>query len=273
MKKICLMLLIGALIIPNITKAQSDTTAAQKDSLKILNDKNAELYLRLAQISLDDKDYKSVIAYSDSALNRNKSFLAYRLKGVGQFNLGMYKETILTMSLGLEEKQSDFDLHYYRGLSYHIIDSLNYAEQISSDMKWARTINPLDTMAYYYEGLANFNLSFLPNFNRDEKLKDCISNLSQFVRLKKNLTAHYIKGVANFLLAGSGENTDPNLFYQETIKDMTICLELQPKDVDALHYRGICYFIIGDYENSIKDAEILKRVGEEKKSKKGSTKK
>ncbi len=244
------------------------------DSLKILSDKNAELYIRLAQISLKEKDYVSVIAYSDSALARDKSFIAYRLKGLGQFNLGMYKETILSMSLGIEKKESDFDLHYYRGLSYHLLDSIAYAEQISKDMLWAVTISPLDTMAYYYKGMANFNLSFSANYKKDDKLKECISDLVQFVKLKPNFIAHYTKGAANFLLGGSSDITSETegQYYNEVIKDMTKCLEFQPGNENCLYYRGLSYFIISDFENAIKDAKELaskKKPDNEKTKAKG----
>jgi|GEM_PF-1599089 len=267
MKKIGLWLLIGALTIPGVVSAQKQkvnntqvikSDSLKNDSLKILSDKNAELYLRLAQISLDSKDYKSTVAYADSALARDKSFRGYRLRGLGQFNLGLYKETILSMSQGIEKRQSDFALHYYRGLSYHIIDSLLYAEQISQDMTWAITISPLDTMAYYYRGMADFNLSFSANYKKDDKLKDCIGSLAQFTKLKPTFAAHYIKGIANFLLGGSGELTEPGQYYTETIKDMTACLKFQSGDEDCLYYRGLSYYIIGDYENAIKDAEVLK---------------
>lgn len=245
----------------NAPKVKADTIIkAGPDSLKILSDKNSELYLRLAQISLNSKDYKSVIAYADSALARDKSAFAYRLKGLGQFNLGLYKETVLSMSLGLEKKENDFALHYYRGLSYHIIDSVNYAEQISKDMLWATTINPLDTMSYYYKGLANFNLSFSANYQKDDKLKECANDLNQFTKLKGNFTAFYIKGAANFLLGGSDQVTPEmrNQYYAEAIKAMTECLKLQPGNDDCLYYRGLSYFISGDFDNVIKDAEILK---------------
>lgn len=282
MKKFRLLLIIGVLTLPGIVNAQNQTGSNEKttvqtvkvDSLKILNDKNAELYIRLAKISLKEKDYASVIAYSDSALARDKSFTAYRLKGIGQFNLGMYKETILSMSLGIEKKESDFDLHYYRGLSYHLLDSVAYAEQISKDMLWAKTINPLDTMVYYYKGMADFNLSFSANYKKDEKLKECISDLNQFVKLKPTFVAHYIKGAANFLLGGSSDVVQgaESQYYNEVIKDMTKCLELQPGDENCLYYRGLSYFIISDFENAIKDARELeskKKSNSEKPKAKG----
>lgn len=274
MKKICLLLIILVLTMPNITLAQNTDkkipiktgsnneaplTTDKPDSLQILSNKNAELYIRLAKISLKEKDYATVIAYSDSALTRDKSFIAYRLKGLGQFNLGMYKETIISMSLGIEKKESDFDLHYYRGLSYHLLDSITYTEQISEDMLWAVTINPLDTMSYYYKGMANFNLSFLSNYEKDNKLKECISDLNQFVKLKPTFIAYYIKGSANFLLGGSSDITPETegQYYNEVIKDMTKCLESQPGNGDCLYYRGLSYLIISDFENAIKDTKEL----------------
>jgi len=269
MKKICLFLMIGALTIPGIVSAQS---TIKSDSVI---DKTSELYLRLAQISLGNKDYKLVVAYADSALARDNSFQedyrlnkffqeAYRLKGLGQFNLGLYAEAIVSMSAGMKRGGLDgyyvFDLNYYRGLAYHKSDSVLYAKEIAEDMQWAVAVKPTDTMAYYYKGLANYNLSFSPNYKKDDKLKECVNDLGQFIKLKPNFTAYYIKGLANFLLGGSEENTEETraIYYIEAIKDLTECLNLQPENEDCLYYRGLSYYIMGDFIDAIKDAQALK---------------
>jgi len=265
MKKICLLLMIGALTIPGIVKAQSKKEAltVKPDSAIILSDKTSELYLRLAQISLAE-DYKTVIAYADSALARNKSFQAYRLKGIGQFNLGLYAETIISMTAGIDANQIDniyvFELNYYRGLAYHKSDSILYAKQIAEDMTEALRFIPLDTMAYYYRGMANYNLSFSANYKKDDKLKECINDLSQFLKSEPNFTAYQIRGLANFLLGGSDEASDEAraIYYIEATKDLTECLNLQPGDEDCLYYRGLSYYIMGDFINAIKDAQALK---------------
>ncbi|MFA5024786.1 MAG: hypothetical protein WC523_07620 [Patescibacteria group bacterium] len=261
MKKICLLLMIGVLTMPGVANAQNTT---KSDSVIVLGDKTHDLYLRLAQISLANKDYKSVVAYADSALARNKSVSAYRLKGLGQFNLGLYAETIISMTAGIDANKLDnvyvFELNYYRGLAYHKSDSILYAKQIAEDMTEAlRFISP-DTMAYYYRGLANYNLSFLANYKKDDKLRECISDLSQFLKSRPDFTAYQTRGLANFLLGGSDEASDEAraIYYIEAIKDLTECLSLQPGDEDCLYYRGLSYYISGDFINAIKDAQALK---------------
>lgn len=272
MKKICLLLMIGALTIPSIINAQSKKKAltvkpealtSKPDSVIVLSDKTSELYLRLAEISLAE-DYKTVIAYADSALARNKSFQAYRLKGIGQFNLGLYAETIISMTAGIAANQLDgphvFELNYYRGLAYHKSDSVLYAKEITEDMTEALRATRPDTMTYYYKGLANYNLSFSANYKKDDKLKECINDLSQFLKSEPNFTAYQIKGLANFLLGGSDEASDEAraIYYIEAIKNLTECLNLQPGDEDCLYYRGLSYYISGDFIDAIKDAQALK---------------
>jgi len=267
-KKICLLLMIGALTIPGITSAQSKKEAltVKSDSVIILSDKTSELYLRLAQISLTNADdnYQTVIAYADSALARNKSFQAYRLKGIGQFNLGLYAETIISMTAGIAANQLDgthvFELNYYRGLAYYQSDSVLYAKEIAEDMTEALRAAPPNTMAYYYKGLANYNLSFSANYKKDDKLKECINDLGQFLKSKPDFTAYQVRGLANFLLGGSDEASDEAraIYYLEAIKDLTECLDLQPENEDCLYYRGLSYYIMGDFIDAIKDAQALK---------------
>ncbi len=256
MKKISLILTIGLLTMLSIvTKAQ--------DSIKILSNKNAELYIRLAQISLANKDYKTTILYADSALALDKSSTAYRLKGLGQFNLGQWKQTVVSMSLGLEKNATDFEMHYYRGLSNHLLDSLGKAKEISEDMGAAITIKSSDTMAYYYKGLADFELAFTYGFNKDEKLKSCIQSLDNFLKKTPNFTAQYIRGVANFYLAGSSEINTSETYYMETIKDMTICLKSQPKDENCLNYRALSRNLTKDYTGSAQDNLLLAKIQKE----------
>jgi len=265
MKKIRLILAVGLLMILSIV-------VNAQDSIKILSNKNAELYIRLAQISLTNKDYKTVILYADSALVLDKSATSYRLKGLGQFNLNLWKETVISMSLGLEKNAADFDMHYYRGLANHLLDSTAKAKEISEDMGAAIAIRPSDTMAYYYKGLADFKLSFNSEFNKDQKLKDCIQSLDNFLKKKPDFTAQFIKGMANFYLAGSPETASSEPYYSETIKDMTICLKIKPKDKDCLFYRGLSRFASYDFKPAGNDSYLLDKIIKKENEDQGKTK-
>ena len=178
--------------------------------------------------------------------------------------LGLYAEAIISTTTGMATNQLDgthvFELNYWRGLAYHRSDSLLYAKQIAEDMTEALKFVPLDTMAYYYKGMADYNLSFSANYKKDDKLKECINDLSQFLKSEPNFTAYQIRGLANFLLGGSDEASDEAraIYYIEAIKDLTECLNLQPGNEDCLYYRGLSYYIMGDFINAIKDAQALK---------------
>jgi tetratricopeptide (TPR) repeat protein len=269
MKKITILLAAIILAMPSISMAQTDTLKI-KDSLnKILSDKNSELYLRLAQISLDAGKYGAVIAYADSALAKNKSFMAYRLKGIAQFNLGMYIETTKSMSAGIQKNDNDFIMHYLRGLSYHKMDSLNYAKEISQDMTYAIRLNPADTMPYFYKGIAEYNLSLIVTNDsiKNEKLKESVYNLNRFIKVKPTFDAYYICGMANGQIAENSQTMakDRIVYYNEVISNMTECLKSKPNDPDILNYRFISYALTKDFVNADKDCKKLIKLGEKPK--------
>lgn len=265
MKKISFLLIVSFLAINPIGAfAQKVDSTKVLDSLKLLNNKNAELYLRLADISFRAGDYNSVINYADSALNRNAKLpFAYQLKGEALFQKKEYAKTIEVMSAGVQLQNSNFSMHYYRGLSYHLIDSLKYASLIAQDMTWAVTINPLDSNSYYYKGMANFVLS---EKEGAPKLIECINDLTQFIKLQPdNFVAHYIRGQASFFLGSSGQDGDggednAGKYFVATAADMDECLRLDPNNPECLFYRCMSYLIIGDFAGVVKDATVLGKI-------------
>lgn len=180
--------------------------------------------------------YEEAIKFFDTAIGfYNKAHNAYLYKGKSQYNLGKYKEAVLTYSRYHEINPSDTEVFALMGMCYLKMSDLPKAEEMGLEtLKYSQSVNAynlLGSVAYakedYIKATEYFNEAVLLD--------------------RKNYTPHI--NLASTLYAMGN--------FTRCIEAVNYSLINFPKDRDLLYVKAQCLTNLGKSEQAIKVYEDI----------------
>lgn len=181
---------------------------------------------------------------------------------------------LLTSALSIAQppsadKMAQARLHFNNGIKNGIAEDFEAAIE---DFNQAIALNPFSAEAFLYKGLAEIELNNYDQAVKDftvtieldpaysdqahyfrglarfyqDKLEEAVDDFTVAIRMNPDFVSFYQRGKANLKL---GE-------YRRALQDFDIALRLNDEFYEANLYRGINYYHLGMYEQSLTDLDF-----------------
>ena len=192
---------------------------------------NADRNIESGMEKFGQGKYEEAIKFFDTAIGLyNKSHSAYLYKGKSLYNLGKYREAILTYSQYHEVSPSDAEVFALMGMCYFKIGDFVKAEEMGREtLKYIQSAD-----AYNLLG----NIAFI-----NEDYKTAAEYFRKSVSLDSKNHTSVLKLVSALYTMGS---------YTRCIEAVDNSLEHFPKDRELLYYKAQCFTSLGKHEQAIK---------------------
>ena len=196
------------------------------------------------------------IGGNNKSLNPIRSMLD---RGIDYYNRGDYDNAIIELSEAIRLNSNLAEAYNYRGLSYlYKWDSGRLVESARADLTAAIRLDPYNAVYYFNRAATYRQNSSSSTFIYNEQV---LEELSQAIRLDPHNAMYYVqRGFVYFEMAiGANtrdwENTRSNssYFLNKTIEDCTQAIALNPRYVEAYHWRAWAYETKNDYHMAMQD--------------------
>jgi tetratricopeptide (TPR) repeat protein len=162
------------------------------DALQILegvNDPEAKLLKAMAYLKLEQ--YEKVLAeLREISENYSNSPIFYKIKGITEYYIGNYYDSIKDLSKAISLYGFDADLFYYRALCHM---ALNDDKDAEKDFDTAINLNPYYAEAYFGKGIMK---------EKKGKFEEAVKLYTRSISINPNYRGAYVRRAKTYMKMG-----------------------------------------------------------------------
>ena len=221
-------------------KGKVDRSSQALTKALILNPKNNEAYLKLAEISFILNNYDKCFEYLNKAVEIEKlNPKAYFIQGMAFKHMGDTAKAISAMQTAVEQNPEYYDAYIQLGLMFaskHNKLAIDY-------YKNAINIDPQSIEALYNLGMF---------YQENNMIDNALISYNSILKINpKNKNATYNIGYIYLVFFNK---------YNDAIKFFSEAIKIDQKYTDAYYNRGLCYEMLGDFNNAKVDYNNAMRI-------------